>query len=295
MSSKTATTILAAAALAATAGAASAQNFSYPNFNSVAGLQLNGTAAPSAGLGSEGSTLSLTGPVRQSVGTMYFGQRVQVNLGFSTEFRFRIRDQVNPGAAGSDGIAFLVQNSSVNAMGGAGGAMGYATNLAIQTDSQGNTINQGIANSVAVAFDTWDNTGDWDTIPGGNILTVQTNGVARNRPDANFSLGSIPVSGRFNDAVVHTVRINYVPGTMQIFYDNLQTPTLSVPLDLSSTLNLTNGSAWVGFSASTGGFFSVQRHEIIDWSFNNQIPAPGAASVLALSGALAARRRRRAA
>ncbi|MBY0262304.1 MAG: hypothetical protein K2Q20_08155 [Phycisphaerales bacterium] len=281
---------LAALLVAAAAGTAQAQNFSYPNFSSTAGLQLNGTSASTPGLSGEGNTLSLTAPVRQSVGTMYYGQRVQVNLGFTTEFRFRMRDITG---LGSDGIAFIVQNSGATAMGGAGGGMGFATNLGIQTDAQGNTINQGIANSVAVAFDTWDNSNDWATIAGGNVLTVQTNGLGRNRPDAPFSLGGVSVPGSFNDTAVHSVRITYTPGFMQIFYDNLATPRLTVPVDLSTAMNLTNGQAFVGFTASTGGFTNVQRHEILDWSFGNNIPAPGAASLLAVSGALAARRRRR--
>lgn len=283
---------LVALTLASAAGTAQAQSFSYPNFDSTAGLQLNGTAAPSPGLIGEGNTLSLTAPVRQSVGTMYYGSRVQVNLGFTTEFRFRMRDITG---LGSDGIAFIVQNSGLTAMGGAGGGMGYATNLGIQTDGMGNPINQGIANSVAVAFDAWDNSNDWQTIAGGNVLTVQTNGLGRNRPDAPSSLGGVSVPGSFNDTAVHTVRVSYVPGLMQIFYDNLTTPRLTVPLDLSTTMNLSSGQAFVGFTASTGGFTNVQRHEILDWSFSNVIPAPGAASLLTLSGLMAARRRRPAA
>jgi hypothetical protein len=276
-------------ALVVAAGAANASSFTYTDFNSVAGLTLNGTAQQTPGLTGEPQTVSLTLPVRQSVGTMYATDRQPVNLGFTTQFQFRIRDRVN---AGSDGLTFIIQNAGVNAMGGAGGALGYATNLAIQTDSMGNIINQGIPNSVAIAFDTWDNTGDWPTIPGGNILSVQTRGLLRNTPDSGASLGGAPIPGSFNDGAIHTVRITYVPGLMSIFYDNLVTPALSVPLNLSNTLSLTSGSAFVGFTAATGGFTQVQRHEILNWSFSGVIPAPGAAALLGLGGLLATRRRR---
>lgn len=268
------------------ASAALVQTINLPNFNDASSLTLNGTTAVTAGLAGEQQTLSLTTNQKASVGTAYHTARQQVDLGFRTDFKFRIRDRQG---VGSDGLSFIVQNQGVGAMGGSGGAIGFGTNLAFPT---GNT---GIANSLAVVFDTWDNSANWPTVPGANVITAQTNGTGVNTPSSVNSLNGVSVNGAFNDGAIHQVRIIYVPGTMQIYYDNLVTPALVINnLNLANTLSLTGGAAFVGFTAATGAQVNVQRHEILDWQFSSEIvPAPGAAAVLGLGALGAARRRRR--
>lgn len=280
-----------AAAVIAGAGMASAANaqFSYSNFNSTAGLSLNGVATSSPGLTGEQMTLSITPPVRASAGSFFNSAAQNVVSGFTTDFHFRIRDRAG---TGSDGLTFMVQAAGLNSLGGPGGALGFGTNLAFPTTPS----NTGIANSVAVVFDTWDNSANWPTIPGANVITVQSShlgATSPNTPSAIDSLGGVAVSGAFNDGATHLVRVAYTPGIMSIFYDNLATPALTVPINLASTLNLLGGSdAFVGFTAGTGALINIERHEIRDWSFNSVAPAPGAAALLGLGGLIAARRRR---
>jgi MYXO-CTERM domain-containing protein len=284
--------IVGLAAVAGTTGRADAQlvqTINYLNFNDTSAMTLNGVATQSAGAGSEQMTLSLTPPTRASAGSAYFSTAQRVDLGFVTDFRFRVRDR---SGTGSDGLTFIVQNQGLGALGGSGGAIGFGTNLAFPVSP----TNTGILNSLAVVFDLWDNSANWPTVPGANVITVQNSHLgsgSANTPSSIDSLGGVAVSGAFNDGATHTVRIAYTPGVMQIYYDNLATPTLSVPVNLSSALSLTNGqTAFVGFTAATGALVNVERHEIRDWQFSSVVPAPGAMALLGLGGAIAARRRR---
>ena len=82
----------------------------------------------------------------------------------------------------------------------------------------------------------------------------------------------------FSDGAVHTAKVTYVPGSLAVFYDDAAQPCLTVPLDIANTLALSDGYAFVGFTATSGGHLEV--HDILEF---NMVPAPGAA-VLGLIG-----------
>lgn len=257
-------------------------DFNYPNFNSIAGLTLNGAAIQSA------PTLSITPPVRASAGSFWRSDRQSIATGFDTTFTFRVRDVAGRGA---DGFAFVIQNSAAGtaALGAPGGGMGYATNE-VYPDLPGYT---GIFNSVAIEFDMWDNTGQWGDFSSGSHISVQTNGTGDNRPSAAFSRGHFNASD-FGDGLTHAARVSYTPGVLQVYIDNLSSPVITIGIDLSTTLNLSSGQAFVGFTGGTGALADAQRHEVLSWEFGSTIvPAPAAASLLATGGLLLARRRRR--
>jgi hypothetical protein len=283
------TTIVASALVALSGLCASTANaqFNFNNFNGAVPVVLNGAAAVTPGIGSEGNVIALTPPATHVAGSFWHNTKQQVATGFVTDFTFRIRERSGLGA---DGITFTIQNQGSNALGGTGGALGFGTNDGPFVPPQTHT---GITNSVSVAFDCWDNSGDWNTLPGHNqCISVQTNGLLANRPESQYALGGVGISGIFNDATVKTARIVYTPGTLSIFYQNLVTPILTVPLDLDTTLALSAGTAYVGFTGATGGADNVQRQEVLSWSFTNVVPAPGAAAVLGLGGLAITRRRR---
>jgi MYXO-CTERM domain-containing protein len=276
------------AGLAGSASAQLVQTINYSNFNDVTHMLRNGVAAQSSGLVGEQSTLSITPPVAAAAGTSYYDAKQKVDLGFVTDFKFRIRDR---SGSGSDGLAFIVQNTSASAVGGGGGGIGFGTNLAFPTN------NMGIANSLAIVFDVWDNNANWPTIPGANVITIQTSHLgpsSANTPSSIDSIGSVPVSGAFNDGAIHQVRIAYSSGTMQVYFDNLATPAVTALVNLSNSLNLTGGTdAWVGFTAATGAPQNAERHEILDWQFSSmQVPSPAGVAVLGLGSLVALRRRR---
>lgn len=277
------TGVLALALVAGSATPALA-DFDFPDFTSIAGLTLNGAAVQSS------PTLSITPPVRASAGSFWKSEAQTVANGFDSTFTFRIR---NIAGSGSDGFAFLIQNSAAGtgAIGGTGGALGYATNE-VFSSLPGNS---GIENSLAIEFDGWDNTGDWGDFNSGQHISVQTNGLLDNRPSSGFSLGHYLAPTDWADGTVHTGRITYAPGTMDIYLDNLTTPVLTVSVNLATLLNLSGGdSAFVGFTAGTGALQDVERHEINSWQFGSTIiPTPGTMSLMVAGGLLIGRRRRR--
>src|SRR5437899_1271310 len=96
----------------------------YPNFGSTAGLQLNGSALQI------GNVLQLTPAEQVQTGSVWFNSPVNVANGFSTSFSYNIcggsifgGKSSCPGANGSDGLTFTIQNSVAGptAIGAAGG------------------------------------------------------------------------------------------------------------------------------------------------------------------------------
>lgn len=265
------------------AGSAMGSAFNYTNFNSTTGLTLVGSATAGAGLGGEDNTVSLTQPAQFSnAGAMWKTDKQDVGLGFVTDFSFRVRDRGNGPAA--DGFAFIIQNSSVTALGGAGGALGFGTN------PFGGSA--GIPNSLAIVFDSFDNNGAGFIQSGtANVIQVQSRGLLPNVPTADANLGVSGSQTAFADGAINQARIRYTPGLgIEVFYQNLASPVLTVPVNLSTQIGLSGIQSWVGITSATGG--SPQRHEIINWSFDGQIPTPASASLLGLGALVAARRRR---
>lgn len=273
-------------ALALVAGSATPAlaDFDYTNFTSTTGLTLNGAAVQTS------PTISITPPVRASAGSFWKSEAQSVSNGFDSTFTFRVRDIAG---GGSDGFAFVIHNAAAGtgALGGGGGALGYATNE-VFSSLPGTT---GIDNSLAIEFDGWDNTGDWSDFSSGKHISVQTNGLLPNRPSAGFSLGHFIAPTDWADGGVHTGRVTYAPGTMDIYLDNLTTPVLTVSVNLGTLLSLDKGGqAFVGFTAGTGALQDVERHEINSWQFGSTIiPTPGTMSLMVAGGLLIGRRRRR--
>jgi len=221
-------------------------NLSYSDFSSIAGLTLNGNA------GQAGNVLRLTSAGSYEAGSAWFNTPQNVAQGFTTVFQF----QITP-VGGADGFAFLIQNSGLTALGGNGGYMGY----------------DGIPNSIAVEFDTYQN--GWGDISN-NELAVHTGGFGTNSASESYALAPGPITPTvvFHDGLVHTAKIAYGNGVMSIFIDDLTNPILVVPVNISSTLNLSNGAAYVGFTAGTGAL--VDNHDILSWSFGPEATAGGA-------------------
>ncbi len=271
---------LSAVPVALAAGSAEAAfTFSYPDFSSTGGLTLVSAAVQS------GDTLSITPPAVNQGGAVYRTGKVNVDGGFESTFTFSITDVVGPG---SDGLAFIIQNDSQAALGGIGGAIGYATNLL-------NPSVPGIANSLAIEFDTWNNQNNWDDFDSHLHISVQSAGTAPNSPAQEASLGAFGGPIDWADGEAHTVRVVYdAEGRLDLYLDAAALPVLSVAVDLSSLLSLDEGSAYVGFTAATGGAGAVERHQLHSWFFQAAIPGPTPAGALLLGlGAMHTTTRRR--
>jgi hypothetical protein len=219
----------------------------------------------------------------------YTDTQVPLAVNWETIFTFRVSDILG---IGSDGFALVIQNEAANAIGGTGGAMGYADNLIFGGDG-------GITNSIAIEFDLWDNTGQWNDFNSANHISIQSRGLLANSPAQSASLAGTalnPATRNLNGT--HLVRVAYDGGstTLEVFLDADVVPVLSANVDIDSIMNLNGGlNGWIGFTAGTGAAQNAQRHEILSWSFTGQVPSPGSGVVMLGGFGLMAARRRRAA
>lgn len=228
-----------------------------PDFSNVTDMVLNGSAIQA------GNEVRLTNTSANQFGWAWFQNQQVVRAGFDTTFQFRI----TPGPVLAEGFAFIIQNAT------AGTGFSFA---------QPWTLGYGnLPNSLAIEFDTFNDGFLSDT--SNNELSVHTRGQLPNDEDEAFSIGRITPSFNVSDGQPHTMRINYLPGTLEVFIDNLTVPLLSIPYDFATGgnfltggavggLSLPNDSAWVGFGATTGAGQLNERVEIIDWIFTPTNP-----------------------
>jgi hypothetical protein len=212
-------------------------DFSFNGFPSAGNLRLTGDAIHS------GNSIRITPSQPDQLGAVWHSSRQDVTSGFTTTFRFKMA------ANGADGLAFVIQNSSIDAIApaGSGGAtLGYA----------------GIPNSVAIEFDTFD-----DSEPNGNHISVQTLGTAPNSSDHAASIVWYDPGYPLNGGQDHTVRVVHDSDTLRIYLDDDSVPVITSPLDIGDLLSLPDDSAWVGFTAATHGL--KQHHSLLDWTFTS--------------------------
>ena len=254
-------------------GVAPAQSIVFTNFATTGGLTL--TSSSTATTTADGTVLRLVSATGNDVGAAFGTTQLNLASGFSTAFDFRIsnRGGSNDGtAAGADGFAFVVQRVGASAVGSSGEGLGY--------------LNIGAA-SVGVEFDTWQNTNRGD--PSSNHIGINTAGSVTSLQTAN-------VSPDFDSASTGTkwsAWIDYNGSILEVRVSNNGvrpvTATLSRAMDLTSLLG--GSTAFVGFTAATGGAFA--NHDIIAWTFADTylaggvtaglaIPEPGTYALLAL-------------
>ena len=246
---------LAVISLLGVTSAAHAQ-FNLTSFPSATGLNVVGNAAVVAGTTNR---LRVTSNVTNQIGAAWYATPQVIAQGFTTTFQFQITNPSGNAPNGGDGFAFVIQNTSATAVGpnGSGCTLGY----------------DGIPNSVAIEFDTYQTGGACIgagnvSDPNGNHISVHTLGTAPNSVKESASIGIFSPAASMESGATHTVQIVYLPGTLRVYYDDLVNPAITATLNLSTTLNLTSGlSAWVGFTAATGGAY--ERHDILNWSFSS--------------------------
>lgn len=275
MKIRTAMLVTALVASSGLVSAASAASFNYTSFPSSSGLTLVNDASVADG------RLVLNTATGSSRGAAWHtASKMDVGVGFTTTFDFRIADRQSELYA-ADGFAFVIQNSSPTAIGADGGGIGYAENPSFGHQP-------GIPNSLAVEFDVFNNSTGWSDTPHPRSISIQSRGTDSNSPDTAYSMGAASIK-EIADGASHQVTIVYTPGIMEVLLDGDLVLSAEVNLGM---LQLDSGNAWVGFTASTGGAFAAESHQIESWAFNPVIPAPGAGALAAAGLLLAARRRR---
>ncbi len=255
---------IASAAIAASlfcASVSSAQTFTYPDFSNISTLNLNGSSAQ------QGTALRLTDLAQNQTGTAFHDAAVPVLAGFDTQFDFTII----PGPVLAEGMAFVIQDSpsGSNALGGAVWGLGYGVGA----------NNSPITNSIAIELDTFQDGFLNDT--SNNEISVHTRGTVGNDENEIWSIGRVTPGTFLSNSAVHTMRVTYVPGTLEIYVDDLVNPVLSVPYDFQTGgtrvdsgqpvggMNLPNATAFVGFAASTGANQLNERVLIHNWTWTS--------------------------
>lgn len=234
--------------------------FDYPDFSEQKDLLLNGNATFVSDF------LRLSSNKRIQSGSAWAKNKIPVRDGFKTFFSFSIsegndNDLEDGSEPGADGLAFVIQNSEPDALGDAGGGIGYA----------------GIKNSLAIEFDTYanDNIGRTDfSDPNGNHIAVQCNGTYQNSAD-HSSKAAIAIADDIMEILPdkeYFVKIDYniEPNVLRVFLDtikNYSDPVLTVEnFDINNLLDLESETyAFVGFTAATGKAW--ENHDIHEWHF----------------------------
>jgi uncharacterized repeat protein (TIGR01451 family) len=230
----------------------------------------------------DSTALQLTNSSGSQVGSAWYNTPQSITNGFSTTFQFQFTNPSNPPA---DGITFIVQNSGTSAIGYLynGGALGYGDDDSNTNPSTG----EGIPDSLAIEFDTFQNA--WDPAPISGVeshVAIQSCGTGANtshhnylcggNAGANSTIGAPVITENIADGNVHTVTIQYIPNcstcnpatvaNIQVTLDGTSIYPNGVSVDLGSLLGLgTNGTAYVGFTGATGGEWETQ--DILDWTF----------------------------
>jgi hypothetical protein len=264
--------VAVAIGLVAASGAAGATTYNFADFSDLSAWQQNGATASitdpvTDSLGRK--VLRLTNSLSQS-GSAFINAPISLasDVSFSAAFTFRISNPLgisDGDGIGADGIVFVVQTVSSTA-GGGGGGIGY----------------QGLANSVGVEFDTWDNGGGFND-PNGNHVGIDIGG-AFNGPTAT-------VATRMNNGSDWYAWVDYNGATdvveLRLATTNARpaSPFLTRAVDLTGVLGST--SAFIGFTSGTGAAGGF--HDIINFTFEDTykpIDVPGGGSKVPEPGTL---------
>lgn len=232
----------------------------YADFSSQAGLTLNDAAA-------SGGTILLASSQRDRRGSFFTTTQSDVS-DFSAVFQFRISSPggISDGiAAGADGLTFVIQRVGATAIGSFGSGIGY----------------EGIANSLAVEFDTYRNNSPVND-PDSNHIGIDTGG-------SMSSLVSASVEAAFDNGGIWTVWVDYNGTTMEVraSQDGFRpaTATLAYNVNLPSVLG--GSTAFIGFTAATASAYG--NHEVLNFAFSDTfetnglaVPEPSTYALIAL-------------
>jgi hypothetical protein len=226
-----------------------ADQFNYPDFIDSSELNFVGSARVF------GDKVRLTEEDRD-VGALWHIRKQSVGDGFETTFEFQIGKGMDPWWCEHTccGIAFVIQDAGETVLGG------QEPNLAWSNPGYAE-----IPKSIAISF----NTESRDNV---HSIAVYTCGTEPNSGKCEISSIYLDTDDWVGDTEIHVAKIRYYNNTLSVFLENLYTPMLEVKLNLSDTLGLSDGFAWVGFTSSSRDvIYLAPPHDILSWSFQSEV------------------------
>ena len=218
-------------------------------------LTLNGSAAIT------GSVLRLTQHDHNGQAGSAFSNIKQDVASFNTSFTF---DYNEPHA---DGFTFCIQGGASTALGPTGGGLGYGP------DEPGGS--GGIANSVAVKFDLYDNLGEGDDSTG-----LYQDGAS---PTNVGSIDLHPSGVDLHSGHLFSAQMNYDGTTLQVIITDTNTgasDTQNYTVNIPSVVG--GSTAFVGFTGADGDFTATQ--DILTWTYDEGPATPPAAPTVTATG-----------
>lgn len=200
-------------------------------------LNLNGAAL-------NGTNLRLTDGKLWEAHSAFFPTKVNVQE-FTSSFSFQLTN------ATADGFAFVIQNAGPSVVGSMGGGLGYGL-------GQSGQIAQ-IPHSAGIKFDLYDNAGE-----GPDSTGLYTGGASPTIPAINLSGTGIDLHS--GDPFTVTLTYNGVTLT-EVITDTTTKASVTETYDVDIPSTVGGPTAYVGFTAGTGGYAATQ--DIHNWSFSS--------------------------
>jgi hypothetical protein len=230
---------------------------SYTIGSGVTGINLSSGFTPGAMIlnGStalNGARLRLTDGGGNEASSAWFNSPMNIAR-FTTSFTFQITGGSSPQA---DGFSFVLQGGSTSAVGPSGGGLGYGPDSATNSSGSSNTP---IANSVAVKFDLYSNSGE-----GGDSTGMYINGASPTTPFVDMTSSGV----NLHSGDIFNVQMNYDGTNLTMTITDTTTAatfTQIWPINIPSTVG--GNLAFAGFTGGTGGNTAIQ--DIIGWTMSS--------------------------
>ena len=214
---------------------------------------LNGSAAYA-----DNGSVRLTPDSPTQAGSMWNPCPLDINNNFNLCFRMNFGHR----ACGADGMAFVLQTGGTGQLGQDSGEHGYS----------------GIGNSLAIAFDTYQNpaapyydpinhslnlnrNGNRDFEGPGNGSCAGTNGTGWAAGDCRTSVSASQAI--ISDAQDHDMCVTWNAGSrsLSVSFDGVNRATWTLPADYINTAFGGSSTVYYGFTGSTGGSTNYQQVE----------------------------------
>jgi hypothetical protein len=242
----------------AVGGAANFANFS--NVDDQAMWTLNQAGAGGEAIFVDGK-IQLTPALNDAVGSAWLNDPRDIT-GFTASFDFVLGGPGQQTDNPADGLVFVLQANNATAIGGGGGGMGYS----------------GMNNSIGIKFDTYNGAANTGVFNQTGLYIV---GQGFSDDPADGRNRDVPIELDFSSGVPMHVTLAYDQATRTLTQtiDDIGNPAtaqfttsykIDIPAALGNSLNSALGSAYVGFTAATGGL--NERHEILNFQFDPNPP-----------------------